>query len=625
MTPQQAFQLALQRHQQAKFAEAEQLYRQLLAAAPNHPDVLHLLGLLKYQSGAAAEAVELIRRAIAINPNADAYYSNLGLALVALGRADEAIAAYQKALVLKPQSVVTLVNLAIALHDKGDLESAKSACLQGLAARPDHADAHFQLGRILKDQGSLESAIASYRHAAELRPNHAMTHYNLGNALQAARLFDEAANEYQCVIALEPRNIAAHCNLGAALCEQGMYDLSASACRRALELKPDHVEALCNLGNALQLKDDLDEALACYQRAVALQPNYADAHANLASVLQQMSRLPEAVASLHRAITLKPDHHVAHWNLALALLIQGDFERGWPEFEWGWPPSLRRARRLITGPKWDGGKLNGQRILIHNQWGMGDAIQMARFLARISDLGGKIILFCQKQLRPVVQAAGPIEQWVDLGEALPPYDVQLEMTSLAAIFNANLQTIPRDIPYLHAAPDAAAKWRPRVPSDGRKKIGFVWLNKPNPAGRCPPVTEWSPLREVKNVWWCSLQKPVANIPARAPRTGQPTEVPLEVPPGLALTDWTAELRDFADTAALIDNLDLVICVDTAVAHLAGAMGKPVWLLLKHVCDWRWLLDRPDSPWYPTMRLFRQPARGDWATPIAEMARELMNV
>jgi TPR repeat/Glycosyltransferase family 9 (heptosyltransferase) len=370
------------------------------------------------------------------------------------------------------------------------------------------------------------------------------------------------------------------------------------------------------------LMDDLEPAVASYERAIALQPDYPDAHANLAGVLHQMSRFPEAVTALHRAIQLKPDHHVAHWNLALALLIQGDFERGWPEFEWGWPSAVLRARRLVIGPKWDGSPLHGRRILIHNQWAMGDAIQMARFLPRLNDLGGKIVLFCQRPLRPVLEQTATIDQWVDLGESLPPYDVQLEMSVLAAIFKPGLQSIPRDIPYLRADPNAAAKWRQRVPTDGRKKIGFVWLNKPKPTGRCPPVTAWSPLLEIKNVWWCSLQKPVANVPARGPRTGQPAEVPLEVPPGMELTDWTAELRDFADTAALIDHLDLVICVDTAVAHLAGAMGKPVWVLLKHVSDWRWLMDRPDSPWYPTMRLFRQPTRGDWQTPIKQMVDEL---
>jgi tetratricopeptide (TPR) repeat protein len=618
----QIFGLAIQHHQAGRLGDAETLYRQILATHPNHADTLHLLGLLNYQAGRAAAAIDLIERAIAINSKSDAYFSNLGLALAACGKTDQAIAAYQQAIALRPDSAVTHVNLAIVLHERGDLEAAKGACHKAVSLRPDHVDGHFLLGRILKDQGLFDESIASYQRAIALRPNHATAHYNLANAFSAANRPEEAVAAYQRAVAQEPQNVAAICNLGAALTELDQYDNAIAICRTALSLKPDYVEALCNLGNALQLSDKLDEAIECYRRAVEVQPSFADAHANLGSALQQAARFKEAIESFRNAIALKPDHHAAHWNLGLVLLIQGDFESGWPEFAWGWPPSMRRASKIISGPKWDGSSLSGQRILIHNQWGMGDAIQMARYLPQIAERGGKTIVWCQRELHPVLRDIAPAAQWLGLQDPIPDYDMQCEMINLPAVLHTTLTNIPADKSYLHANPDAIVQWKTRIPNTSRLKVGFSWLNKPHPPGRCPPVSAWAPLAEIGNVWWCSLQKSVADIRSRGPRGRSVVELPLDRPTGLPMTDWTSDLRDFADTAALIENLDLVITVDTAVAHLSAAMGKPTWLLLKYVPDWRWLMDRTDSPWYPTMRLFRQPSAGDWKTPVGQIVEAI---
>jgi len=308
-----------------------------------------------------------------------------------------------------------------------------------------------------------------------------------------------------------------------------------------------------------------------------------------------------------------PDDPQAHWSLALIHLSRGEFEQGWHHYEWRWRVKELRMRRRTEAPQWDGGPLDGRTILLHNEQGFGDTIQFVRYLPEVIRRGGKIILACQRELFSLLESMPQIHQCVPNDQPAPAHDVCCPLLGLPGLFKTRLDNIPADIPYLKADPARSARWRDRLPHDGRKKIGLVWAGRPahpNDLNRSVTLQSLAPLAEVAHAHFISLQ------------TGQAARQTSSAP--MPLTNWSDELTDFAETAALIANLDQVICVDTAVAHLAGAMGKPVWVLLPFISDWRWMVGRHDSPWYPTMRLFRQQRVGDWQSPIARLAQELQS-
>lgn len=402
-----------------------------------------------------------------------------------------------------------------------------------------------------------------------------------------------------------------HYRRGAALQKNHQMAEAFAAYQQALAIHPHFAEAACQIGAFLLERDEPEAAIEYLHRAIADRADFAKALNNLGGALFNVARFDESVANLHQALLVRPDYPQAQWNLAMALLIGGDFERGWKAFRSGWAYQARQAPTQIPGPEWDGSELAGKRILIHNLWGLGDAMQMVRFLPRVAERGGQIICFFHESLHRLLRQFTEVSQWIGLDEKLPAYDVQCPLMCLPAILGASAETIGMPSPYLRADEADIARWRERMPSDGRLKVGLVWGNKPNPVNRCPRPEELSALAKLENVWFCSLQKPV----------GETKRQP-EIPAGLTLTDWTSELNDLADTAGLIANLDLIVAVDTAVAHLAGAMGKRVWMMIQHVPDWRWLMNRPDTAWYPTMRLFRQRSRGDWGEPIGQIVRDL---
>jgi Tfp pilus assembly protein PilF len=425
---------------------------------------------------------------------------------------------------------------------------------------------------------------------------------------QAGRLA-EAEKVYQQVLLADPGNANALHLLGVLANQSQRFLAGFELISRAIAAQPE-AEFYLNLGTSLNGLDRVDDAIAAYQKALTIKPDYAKAHYNLGNALHRARRWREAIAAYRIAIALRPDDAEYHWNLSLDLLAEGELEEGWKEYEWRWRVRGLRLGERPPGAIWDGGDLTGRTILLHSEQGFGDTMQFIRYVPEVAARGGKILLRCEKELMRLMKCVPHIAQFITPEEALPHYDFCCPLMTLPAIFKTNLGAIPAPIPYLRPDPELAAQWRARLPADGRIKVGLVWANKPFPP-RCPRAHEFAPLGNIAGAWFCSLQKPL--------RAGTPI-APLV---GVPLADWTDELRDFADTAALIDGLDLVIAVDTAVVHLAGAMGKPVWLLLNDVPDWRWLHDRADSPWYPTVRLFRQPRRGDWATPIEQITEALM--
>jgi hypothetical protein len=439
----------------------------------------------------------------------------------------------------------------------------------------------MNLGVVFKDQGKVDEAIACYRRALQLKPDYA----------------------------------EAHTNLGTALCDQGRLDESIACHRRALHLKPDSGATYNNLGGALRKQGKFDEATAAFQSAVELAPDCPESHDNLAIALQEAGKFDEAIAASRRGLELKPDFAAGHFSLACILLRMGDYARGWPEYEWRWRikrPAL--AQRNFSQPMWVGGDLSGRRILLHTEQGCGDAIQCVRYAPLVAARGGKVIVECHPELYRLLQTLDGVDELVVRGRPLPPFDLHCPVMSLPLAFGTTVETIPNRVPYLHADPQRSGQWRARLAGDAnRLKVGLVWAGNPDvktDSERSMRLPALAPLGQAPGVSFYSLQKGPGAAQAKDPL------------PGLKLINYTNELQDFADTAALISQLDLVISVCTSVTHLAGALGRPVWTLLSYAPDWRWLVGREDSPWYPTMRLFRQKARGDWDEVARRVAEAL---
>jgi lipoprotein NlpI len=426
---------------------------------------------------------------------------------------------------------------------------------------------------------------------------------------------DEAITAYRQAVVLNPNYAEAHNNLGNALNGQGQLDEAIAAWRQAIVLKPSYAEAHNNLGNAMRGKGHLDDAIAAYHQAIALRPGYAEAHYNLGVALNDKGQLDDAIAAYRQAIIIRPKFAEAHHSLSLLLLSRGDFQHGWDEHEWRWKcKDFPSVPRNFAQPQWDGRPLDGRTLLLYAEQGFGDALQFIRYVPMVAQRGGRIIIECKAELQRLFQTMAAGCQIVVRGQPLPAFDLQCPLLSLPLVFGTTLANLPRNVPYLHADAEAAGRWQRRMADHSPLvRVGLVWSGSPghkNDRNRSTKLARLAPLVQAPGVRFFSLQKGDAGAEAKRP------------PPGMELIDWTEELTDFADTAALIANLDLVITVDTAVAHLAGAMGKQVWTLLPFVADWRWLLEREDSPWYPSMRLFRQPSWGDWDSVINRVADKL---
>ncbi len=471
-SPVRALELALEHHQEGRWAEAERIYGEVLASHPEHPDALHLLGVLRAQTGNAQAAAVLIARAIEQNPQAPAYHNNLGNVMQDLGRLEESLLCYEE----------------------------------------------------------------------------------------------------------------------------------------ALRLAPDYFEALVNRGNALNKLDRFAEALSCYLEAQRLRPEDASVYVNLGRALVEEGLLEEGLACIAEALRLEPENAQGHAVRALALLLRGDLRRGFAEYEWRWRLESGR-RRAFSQPLWDGAPLEGRRILLHAEQGLGDTIQFLRYAPLVAARGGRVIVECQRGLVELAATVEGVEQAVAAGDPLPEFDLHAPLLSLARIVDTTLETIPARTPYLRGPASA----EPPLPEEAALRVGLAWAGNPahaNDRRRSLDLAALGPLGGVEGVVLLSLQK--------GPRAEQ-----AEKPPGgLRLVRLPDPWNDLPWLAAVIERLDLVITVDTMHAHLAGALGRPVWVLLPFAPDWRWMLGRDDSPWYPTMRLFRQPARGAWSAVIERVANEL---
>ncbi len=502
--------------------------------------------------------------------------------------------------------------MAIQHHQAGRLHDAERIYRQILAVGPDCAQAWHLLGVIAIQAGRHEVAVEHIRRAIALDETQAEFHCNLGGAHAALRELPEAIAAYRRALQLKPDFAEAQNNLGNALRDLGDKEEALLCYRRAAKLKPDYAMTHNNLGNALENRGDLDEAIACYRRALRALPRFAAIHNNLGNALKNQGQLDEAAACCRRALELQPDLAGAHFNYSSLLLLAGDFRRGWDEFEWRWTNDPRRRRGFLQ-PLWDGRPLEGKTILLHAEQGLGDTIQFIRYARLVQRAGGRVLVECQRSLLPLLKGCRGVDGLVAQGKEPPHFSVHFPLLSLPRLFQTDVTSIPADVPYLFAEPGLVDRWRQELEAIPGFKIGIAWQGSPayhSDYLRSIPLGCFEPLSRYPGVRLLSLQK-------------GPGLVQLQGIAGrFPVADWGSRLDEasgpFLDTAAVMMGLDLVVTSDTAIAHLAGALGVPVWVALPFVPDWRWLLGRDDSPWYPTMRLFRQQRPGDWASAFAEM-------
>ncbi len=634
---------AIELHQQGELAEAERLYSAILAAKPDHPDALHFLGLIRFATGRPAEALQLVAAAMRAGPPSAFLLLNHGLVLDALAQPEEALASFERAIALDASFAEAHNNRAVVLANLGRHKEAIASYQAALAIAPDDSGTLFNQGNTLKDIGRYEEAIASYDGALALRPDHAPALCNRGIALREMKRLDEALASFDGALALAPDIAEAHLNRGNLLNDLKRHEEALAGYDTALTLRPDYVEALSNRGialhalarnaealasfdRALALRPDYpealshrgatldamkrpDEALASYLLAVTLRPDYADAYGNRGATLYNLKQLDEALADFDRALALRPDLPEVHWNQATARLITGDFERGFAEYEWRWQrAAMIAAKRDFPHPFWRGEDIAGKTILLHSEQGFGDSVQFCRYVPAVAARGARVILEVEAPLQRLMMTLAGGAQVISKGSPLPTFDAHCPLLSLPLAFGTRLDTVPSGTPYLRPQVQDLAAWQTRLADTRLPRVGLAWSGNPthlHDADRSIALEALLPLIDV-DASFISVQKDVRDADAGvlAARTD--------------ILQVGHALNDFADTAALLSKLDLIITVDTSVAHLAGALGKPVWLLLPYIPDWRWLLDRETSPWYPTARLFRQDETRNYADVIARV-------
>jgi tetratricopeptide (TPR) repeat protein len=511
--------------------------------------------------------------------------------------------------------IADLLRLAEQLRAAGRTLEAESACRRVLAVAPDCAEALHILGLVAHQAGRLGDAIGHLRHATRVAPEVPLYHANLGEMCRLAGQIEQAIAEGRQAVTLQPDYPEALNNLGAALYDGKDYAEAAACQHSAIEANPNFAPAHCSLGNALHALKQFDEAAAAYRRAIALAPDLADAWANLGTTLHHAGEFDEALVALRRALALDPRHANAHSGLGILLLTRGEFGEGLEEYEWRLLSSETRGPRFPQTP-WHGESLAGRRIYVQAEQGFGDTLQFVRYLPLLAARSGSVSFRMHQDLLTLMRASLPgIDAFADRGSPFPVPDCECALMSLPRLFRTRLETIPAGVPYLRAPAETAERWKARLANLKGMKVGLVWAGNPahvNDFRRSFDLPMLAPLLGLSGVSFVSLQvgpraKDLRNIESSA------------------ILDLSPELRSFADSAGAVSALDLVIAVDTATAHLAGGLGKPVWVLLPSISDWRWLMSREDSPWYPTMRLFRQRAGEDRSEVIARVAGELAAV
>ena len=515
----------------------------------------------------------------------------------------------------RPSNTEALTVLATLHAQKHQWDAALPLFERVVKIRPDDAEAHFRLGVTQSNLGRSEDARAAYRAALVLNPRHLSAITNLGGELLAHKCWAEALALYTEAAARMPAEADAFAaNLGIAQLEGGHLDDAIETLSRVIQSAPENSEAYSNLGMALQRAGRLQQAEETLRRALTISPNSGSIHNNLGLTLLEMGRMAEAIAAFESAVSLSEDVSF-RWNLGMALLLQGDFARGWPQFRYR--EDLRRAPgRPLALPFWQGEPLAGKKIVVWSEQGLGDTLQYARYLPELIKSGAQVTFECPKPLVRLFTLAFPMLTFAETGDEYSDHDFQCSLIGLAGRFGIETGSIVNFTPYLTVDNALALNWKQKLAEPAAFKIGICWQGSPKYSGdkaRSIPLRNFEPLLSLPGVRVFSLQKP-ADLDRLVPG-------PLDDRIETFGPDFDSA-GAFVDTAAVMESLDLVISCDSAIAHLAGALARPVIVALRRMPDWRWQLGRNDSPWYPSARLFRQEREGDWEGVFARIAEEV---
>ena len=562
-----------------KIDDAIASFREALRAKSDHSEArLQLIAGLM-QAGKIADAAAVCHEALLFRPNNPDLYNHLGIALVRQDKLDEGVAAFGQALRFKPDFAEAINNLGNTLLRQNRHDDAIVQFREALRIRPDLPHPLTNLAGAMLQKGEIEEAIRLYREAIERSPRDPELHFNIGNAYRTKKTFVDAKSSYERALEIDGNHLGARLNLGILDMEEGRFDQAVAGFRETIARKPDHAEAFSCWG------------VACLHQGSA----------------------EEAIGKFERAIEIDPEHGDYRLNRALTWLSLGDYERGWPEYEWRW--KLKKAMpRPFHQPAWDGSDLPQGTILLYAEQGLGDTLQFIRYASLVKARVGKVLFDGPPMLKGLLASCPGIDEIVESSDAAAgKFDVQAPLLSLPRILGHRLQDVPAATPYVFADPAVEPRWKQRADKMEGLKVGIVWQGNPQYAGdrwRSVGLPLLGRLAAVPGVSVASLQK------------GHGSEQ-LKEWNGPKIDDWSEEFSaDFRDVAAAVASLDLVIAVDTAIAHLAGALGKPVWILIPFSSDWRWLRNREDSIWYPSARLFRQRRSGDWEEVVARLQTEL---
>ena len=643
-------QQAIAFHQSGKLKEAANNYKLLLKNSPKDPELLTSLGMVALQLGNFNECIKLLGQSLLFAPTQPYVLSYRGVALQELKRYKEALINYDRAITLKPDYIDAYYNRGNTFKELKRFNEALTDYDTIISLDPTDVEAIRNHGNTLQELNRHEEAVNSYNQAIDLMPNHPITYYNRGNALQELNRYQEAIASYDQALALNPNYAEAYSSRGNALYELKYYDDALTSHKLALTINPLYSEAHSSYGNALHQLKRFDQALISHDRAIALNANNARAYSNRGNTLQRLGRLDEALANHDRAITLKPEYTYAHinrgmvlydfkrldealasydsaialnpnladayWNKALLKILIGDYAEGWKLFEWRWEHYDQKQIRDFTQPLWLGkDSIDEKTILIDSEQGFGDVIQFCRYMPMVEALGAKVILMVPKVLTALVSTLEGNFTVVETGDPLPNFDFQCPMMSLPLAFKTTTESIPANIPYLYSNVDKQTFWRNKLGSKTNLRIGLAWFGsteQKNDHNRSLLLKQLESILQLPFEFH-SLQKEIRSEDMETLSLFKQLNLHQD------------ELLDFSDTAALINEMDLVISVCTSVAHLTGALGKNVWILLPFAGDYRWLLYRTDSPWYPTAILFRQPRINDWEHVITAVKNNLLEM
>jgi tetratricopeptide (TPR) repeat protein len=632
------YQTAMSCVERGQLAQSEPYFQQAITLQPDYFDAIHNLATVLFMQEKHEAAINQYRQALRINPRHPGGLYNLGVALQHVDQIEEALSCYRQALALQPSHLDARNNLGNLLKDKGRHDEAIACYQEVLRLKPDYAEVQANVGIVHAAKKEWDTAVFYYRRALSLKPTYPDAHNSLGIALMELGRLEEAEASSREALRLKPSFAEAHNSLGTILEKQSRLDAAVASFHEAIRLKPNMAQGYNNLGNALKRQSKYDEAVDCYKKALQLKPDYAEAHTNLGNIRVQQTLYDEAQLCYNEALRLEPEHPETHFNQSLLWLQLGKWEQGWREYEWRWT-TKSFPRYSFTQPRWDGSRSSGQTVLLLAEQGLGDTLQFIRYAPALRERCDRVILQCQTPLLRLLSDTQGVDQVVPQSAPLPAFDAYIPLLSLPGILGASVDDLLSEVPYLH--PDSALvdQWKTEMSEvcNSHYLIGIAWQGNPIfrvDRQRSVPLEQFSRLAEIPGVRLISLQKGPGTEQLPRKCGVQSAECDVQENPGSALRTLYSALRTpvldeasgpFMDTAALMKSLDLVISSDTAVPHLAGALGVPVWVALPLVPDWRWLLDREDCPWYPSMRLFRQTKFEQWNDVFERMAEELRHM